>query len=66
MIRIRAELCPQNHRCPSLRVCPTGAIVQRGYGAPEIDESKCTHCCRCVRTCPVFEGVGECAGRGRR
>ena len=29
--------CPQNHKCPMLRVCPVDAITQDGYGLPRID-----------------------------
>lgn len=66
MIRVRDDLCPKNHRCPSLRVCPTGAITQDGVGAPVVDQEKCIDCCRCVLTCPVFVGDGRCAGSSRR
>lgn len=45
--------CPQNHRCPSIRVCPVDAITQDGYNAPEIDESKCIKCGKCIRYCPT-------------
>lgn len=54
MVRIRRELCPQNHPCPVVRVCPVGAISQAGYSAPEIDQKKCTHCGICVQSCSVF------------
>jgi ferredoxin len=54
MITIRAELCPQNHPCPTIRTCPEGAISQVGYAAPIIDESKCIECGKCSRRCPVF------------
>lgn len=56
MITIRAELCPQNHSCPSLYVCPTGALIQVGWKAPSVVEDKCTDCHACVETCPVFVG----------
>jgi Fe-S-cluster-containing hydrogenase component 2 len=44
--------CPQNHPCPSVRVCPTGALKQDGFGAPEVDAGKCIKCGKCVRFCP--------------
>ena len=47
------RLCPQNHRCPIIRVCPAGAISQEGYGLPIIDKSKCTECGKCTRYCPT-------------
>lgn len=45
--------CPQNHPCPSVRVCPVGALTQKGFGAPEIDQEKCILCGKCVRYCPM-------------
>lgn len=63
MIVIRKELCPQNHPCPTLRVCPVGAITQNGFGAPEVDNEKCICCCRCTKACSVFAAIG-CCGEG--
>lgn len=56
-VRIIQERCPQNHKCPSVRVCTVGALRQEGLTAPEVDETKCIDCNRCVRKCPkgVFE-----------
>ncbi|WP_407313960.1 4Fe-4S binding protein [Desulfosporosinus sp. SB140] len=45
--------CPQNHPCPSIRVCPVGAIGQIGFDAPTIDQEKCIHCKKCVKYCPM-------------
>jgi Fe-S-cluster-containing hydrogenase component 2 len=45
--------CPQNHPCPSIRVCPTGALSQKGYAAPSVDQAKCIKCGKCVRYCPM-------------
>ena len=33
IIRINAARCPQNHPCPSVRVCPVEALKQSGYRA---------------------------------
>lgn len=44
--------CPANHLCPSVRVCPVGALSQNGYAAPIIDYKKCTSCGKCARYCP--------------
>ncbi|NLD71872.1 MAG: 4Fe-4S binding protein [Chloroflexi bacterium] len=52
-IQVVPQRCPQNHRCPSVRVCPVGALVQEGHAAPQVDESKCIDCGRCVRSCPL-------------
>ncbi len=52
-VLVRERYCPQNHRCPSVRLCPTGALTQRGFAAPVVDESKCTDCGKCTRYCPT-------------
>jgi ferredoxin len=44
--------CPQNHPCPSIQVCPVGALQQTGFDAPTVDESKCTNCGKCAKFCP--------------
>lgn len=56
-IKVETSKCPQNHRCPSIRVCPTGALSQKRYEAPKVDESKCINCGKCIFFCPfaVFE-----------
>ncbi len=50
---ISKHRCPENHPCPSIRVCPVGALTQKGYAAPVVDQSKCTKCGRCVKYCPM-------------
>lgn len=50
-IVVEAPRCPQNHPCPVVRVCPTGAISQKGYMAPTVNDSKCIDCGKCVRYC---------------
>lgn len=45
--------CPQNHPCPSVRVCPVGALTQKGFGAPTVDKDKCVKCGKCVKSCPM-------------
>jgi len=62
MIVIRKELCPQNHPCPALMVCPEGAISQVGYAAPTVDDSKCLACGKCSRRCRVFSQVNSGQG----
>ena len=44
--------CPQNHACPSIKVCPTGALTQAGFSAPTVAMDKCIRCGKCVRFCP--------------
>lgn len=45
--------CPQNHPCPSVKVCPVGALSQNGYYAPAADQDKCIRCGKCVKFCPM-------------
>ena len=45
--------CPQNHACPSVKVCPVGALSQNKFEAPKVDDSKCIKCGKCVKFCPM-------------
>ena len=59
-ITVNPQKCPQNHRCPSIAVCPKGAISQQDiYSLPEIDKEKCIVCGKCMKFCPkdAFERV---------
>ena len=47
------EICPQNHRCPAIRVCPIGALEQINYNAPTVQYDKCIACEKCTRFCPM-------------
>ena len=49
VVKIR---CPQNHPCPSITVCPTGALKQDGFAAPVVDVALCTDCGACAQFCP--------------
>ncbi|MHB1152490.1 MAG: 4Fe-4S binding protein [Eubacteriales bacterium] len=49
---VKTNKCPQNHPCPSVRVCPTDALSQKGYSAPVVDLEKCIKCGKCVKFCP--------------
>lgn len=53
ILNVNKHRCPENHPCPSIRVCPVGALKQKGYAAPTVDHSKCTKCGRCVKYCPM-------------
>ncbi len=53
MIKIILEKCPQNHPCPSIRVCPKDALSQVGFEAPKVDYDKCVGCDVCVNYCPT-------------
>lgn len=52
MIVIDKDLCPQNHACPSVKVCPVDAITQDGFNLPLVDPEKCIKCKKCVSFCP--------------
>jgi len=49
---IRKELCPQNHPCPSVNICPVGALKQEDFKAPTIDLITCITCGKCTSFCP--------------
>ncbi|HCC06870.1 MAG TPA: 4Fe-4S ferredoxin [Clostridiales bacterium] len=50
---VKKDRCPQNHPCPSIRVCPVNALKQKGYSAPEVDQEVCIKCGKCVKYCPM-------------
>ncbi|MCL2433423.1 MAG: 4Fe-4S binding protein [Clostridia bacterium] len=57
---INPAKCPQNHMCPSIAVCPQGAISQKDiYALPEVNADKCVLCGKCMEYCPkgAFERV---------
>ncbi|MEA5137289.1 MAG: 4Fe-4S binding protein [Candidatus Fimivivens sp.] len=50
---VKVSRCPQNHACPSVKVCPVGALIQHKFEAPTVDENKCIKCGKCVKFCPM-------------
>lgn len=52
-VLIHKERCPQNHTCPAVRVCPVGALSQKGNEAPTVDAEKCIECGKCATVCPT-------------
>lgn len=50
---IDPKICPQNHVCPLVKLCPIGAIQQNQDGLPVIDAEKCIQCGKCLRSCPM-------------
>lgn len=50
---VKKARCPQNHPCPSVKVCPVGALSQKGFSAPDIDLNKCIKCGKCSTFCPM-------------
>jgi Fe-S-cluster-containing hydrogenase component 2 len=52
-IVVDKNLCPQNHLCPAIKVCPVNAIKQDGFNLPIINENKCIKCKKCIMFCPM-------------
>ena len=50
---VKKSRCPQNHPCPSVKVCPVDALTQKGYDAPTVNMDSCIQCGKCVRFCPM-------------
>jgi Fe-S-cluster-containing hydrogenase component 2 len=50
---VNQSRCPQNHPCPSVKVCPVGALSQSGFDAPVANQDKCIPCGKCVKFCPM-------------
>ena len=51
-LKIIKEKCPQNHKCPAVKVCPVGALSQAEHEAPLINHDKCIRCGKCAAFCP--------------
>lgn len=51
-LEIVIENCPQNHKCPAVKVCPVGALTQEEFEAPKINYDKCVKCGKCSNFCP--------------
>ncbi len=58
-LKVYVERCPQNHPCPSVQICPVGALSQSGNKAPEVDHEKCIRCGKCSKFCPKMALVLE-------
>lgn len=52
-VKVNNVLCPQNHACPAVLICPTGALTQTGKAAPEVVAELCTDCGQCAEFCPM-------------
>ena len=48
---IKSKDCPQNHPCPAMRFCPTGALSQSGFKAPKVNQNLCIKCGKCTKHC---------------
>ncbi len=53
MIKINKDICPQDHRCPAIKICPVDAISQNEFDLPIIDNEKCIECKKCIQYCPL-------------
>ena len=51
-IEVLIENCPQNHKCPAVRIFPVGALSQTENNAPVVDLEKCIGCGKCSNFCP--------------
>lgn len=58
-LKVITSRCPQNHLCPSIRICPVGALSQTGFSAPQVDAEKCIACGKCADFTPMGEPVLE-------
>lgn len=52
MIIVDRNLCPHDHVCPLIKICPKDAISQTADGYPVIDYALCVECGKCVAKCP--------------
>lgn len=52
MIGVDRGLCPHDHPCPLIGICPVGAIAQGSDGFPVIDHEVCIECGLCTKNCP--------------
>ena len=51
-LNIIVDKCPQNHKCPAVKVCTVGSLSQEKFEAPKIDYEKCIRCGKCSNFCP--------------
>lgn len=47
-IKVIIERCPQNHKCPAIKVCSVNALSQKGFDVPIVDYE----CGKCANFCP--------------
>ncbi len=52
-MQVDPSKCPQDHRCPAIKVCPVQAITQDGHALPVISEDDCIDCGECIDYCPL-------------
>ena len=52
-VKVDKNICPHNHVCPLIKICPVEAISQGADGFPIVDEDLCIECGACVDACPM-------------
>ncbi|MEG0499895.1 MAG: 4Fe-4S binding protein [Rikenellaceae bacterium] len=53
-LKFDETICPQNHVCPLIDICPAGAIYQKdAHSLPSYDPKKCITCELCVASCKL-------------
>lgn len=52
-VSVNKDLCPHNHVCPLIKICPVEAITQNSEGYPVVDPSLCIECGLCIDHCPM-------------
>lgn len=52
-VTVDKNLCPQNHPCPAIKVCPVNALSQVDNKLPVVDADLCIECGVCVDFCPM-------------
>ena len=53
ILNVIKSRCPQNHKCPAVKVCPVGALSQEEFNAPTVNYEKCIKCGKCSSFCPM-------------
>ena len=52
MLQVIVAIFAQDHKCPSVGICPVGALSQKDFNAPEVDHEVCIRCGKCSDFCP--------------
>lgn len=51
-LKVLEKNCPKKHKCTAVKICPVGAITQKDFDVPKIDQKKCIKCGKCTLVCP--------------
>jgi Fe-S-cluster-containing hydrogenase component 2 len=52
-VSVDKNICPHNHPCPLIRICPEGAISQFENGYPIVNDRLCVECGKCIKNCKL-------------